>query len=712
MIFRLLLSVTMLLVLPFELPATVRLSGGSGNWNSIAWIPAGLPGPEDTVIVTTHVTGMPPGRYGLLVIEAGASLGTAPGLFQISGLENHGELRPAAGTAVRSVGDVFNGGTLSGTGVLEMTADGSILSGGGDVSNLLINVPWNGTIRLEDSFILGSLYVASGRLMTGEYDLTVDGDFTSASPFGEPGVVAGTGLVTLNGPGNGSVRGNVRFGWVTGEGTPHHPLPPGTHGTYGGLGAMVTFASDRRVSFCEFPGSVVVDPGVILTARGIGGKGVSTVRGDLLNRGLLTASDDLLFWKVEGNLRNEGEIDHCTILMTGHQAELRTNEGAWGYDASLEYRASSGGRLQIYGSMTLPRLTIGTLSPVDSGVTVAAGWSELLVRHRYISDRSRGCGLISDTLVRLRKDADGIIIADINFEGFFNSMISGTFGGVGRVVRMSMPKRIVGETRFTGTFQQTPNARLALASSLLLPPGTTLEADVTVEEGGVLTTGGDLTTLRDLRGGGRVELLGSVSDLDVRGGFLDSLRLCIGRDTVVSHVNFVRSVVLPRMTIHPGSIFSHPDSVDVVVSDDLRYRIEAGPGYGLFAPAVIPADPVPSAFFPGADSDIFVIDENLNYQIADTIRVGRGYWVSFPERIILEQRGEMIERPLTIPVVEGWNVIGGIGTPTATADIVKTGTSELSPYYQYAGGYVSSSSILPGRGYLVQFGGAGEIVVE
>ncbi|MGE3800389.1 MAG: hypothetical protein AB7H80_05170 [Candidatus Kapaibacterium sp.] len=712
MIVRTLFLIALFVATVPPLFAKVIVSVESGRWSTIQWSPSELPGVGDTVVIATAVTEIPPSQYGVIIIAPGASLETVPGLYLISGLKNYGYLRLLPGVAVKSSGDVLNDGIISDRGALELTSSGGSISGGGTISNLIINTGSSENIRAESSLTLGTLYVATGQLLIGEHHLTVEESFTSAVPYGEPGIVAATGSVELNGPANGSVYGNVQFGWVTGEGTPKHPTPPSTHGKFGCDECEVNVVASRRVSFGEFSGSVVVDSGVVVTIEGIGEKGSATFRGDLLNQGSFAATNDLYFLRVGGDLRNEGVIDHCTVLMTGHEGELRTNSGLWGYDASLEYRASSGGRLQVYGSMVVPRLTIGTLAPSDSGVVVAVGQSLLTVRHTYRSDQARGCGLISDTLVRLRKDVAGVVTANILFEGFFNSEISGTFGGIGRVVQMAMPKRIVGPTHFAGTFQQTPNGKLTVRSEAELPPGTTLAADLMVDTGGMLQTSGALTLLRSGSGGGALTLLGLAASLDVRGELLDSLHLHVGNDTTISHLTFLHAVDIPNMTVHPNSTFSYPQAIAVHVINEFRYCVEVGPGYGLYSPAVIPDDPTPSVFFSGANSDVFVIDESLSYSVADTIEVGRGYWVSFPERLILEERGKMIDPPITVSVNDGWNVVGATSIPLLISDIEKSGTVELSPYFEYREGYVPATVLLPGRGYLVELDGAGTLLLK
>lgn len=696
--------------------STVRTGTSDGTWGKVTWVPAGIPGPDDTIVVDAQIRNMPHGTYGMVILRPGASLTLSPGVSLVQGLENRGDLRILSGAVMKLRGDLFNSGTISDQGGVELTVDGATISGGGTISNLVLNAGVGSVIYSAAPLTLGTLYVGAGELRIDSNDLTVNADFSAPAPFAGWSITSTTGTITLNGRVYGSARGPVRLGWITGGGTRRHPIPPTTCGMLGSIYDTVTFTDSRIVSFSQFAGTVVIDSGAIVLAEGIGTGGVNSVQGDVLNCGTLTAADERYHWRVEGDLVNRGVVDRCIVLMTGHDVMLRTDSGVWGGDAGLKYRAASGGRLELHGSMTLPFLEVGTLAPADSSVVVDAGANELLIRHRFTSDRARGCRLLSDSLVRLRNAADGIILGDVSFEGFYDSEVRGFFGGIGRSVRMSMPKRLVGPTSFAGTFVQTPNAHVSVAAAMSVPPGTTFAAEVRLDTGGVITTDGDLTIVRGMRGGGRVELIGSAPTLEVRRPLLDSVEVHVGRDTMVTHLSILRSCEVPRMTIHSRSRMAYPPGVTVNVTGEFRYRIPVEPGYAMMCAAVRPADPTPSAVFPGADS-VFAYSDSLGYVPADTIRTGQGYWVLFSDSAVIEQRGTILNPPLLSEIVDGWNLVGGGSVPVEVENVVELLTERVSPFFEFmtphpTDGYGEVTVLQPGKGYLVRFNGPGLIVEQ
>lgn len=714
--FRLVLFVLFLVWSALPARSAVRTATSDGEWEHVAWVPAGLPQPGDTVVVEAQVLNMPAGTYGALIIRAGASLTVPPGVLRLQALRNDGDLRLLPGAVVKLEGDLVNSGSIRDGGTVEMVADGGVISGGGSVGNLVLNAGVGSVIRTADSLSLETLYVAAGELRVDSNNLNVDADFASPAPFAGWSVTATTGIISLNGRVYGSARGPLRLGWITGGGTRRHPTPPATCGMLGGLFDTVRFAASRTVSFSRFVGTVVIDSGAVVTAEGIGTGGVNTIEGTVLNYGRLTAADERHHWRIEGDLINRGAVDRCIVLMTGHDAALRTDSGTWGSDAGLKYRAASGGRLELHGSgsLTLPLLEVATLSAADSGVVVDAGNNELLIRHRFVADRARGCRLVSDTLVRLRNDAEGIILADVSFEGFYDSEIGGMFGGIGRKVTLAMPKRFVRPVSVAGTFVQRANAPLTIRATTTIPPGTVFAAEVVLDTGGVLVTEGDLTILRGMRGGGRLEMIGSAPTLDVRHPLADSLLVQVGRDTAVTALSIVRSCTVPRMTVHPGSAMLYPPGVSVNVTGEFRYRIAVEPGCSMMCAAVRPADPSPAAVFPGADS-VFAYSDSLGYVPADTIRTGQGYWVMYAAAAVIEQRGTMLNPPFLCEVADGWNILGGAGVPVDVADMVELLAERTSSFFEFmtpnpTDGYGAVTTLQPGKGYLVRFSGAGFVV--
>lgn len=713
----LLLLPLMLFLSSGTLLCTVRTSANSGPWNSVAWNPSGPPEQGDTIVITTQVWNIPTGsRYGKVIIWDGGVLIHSGGVVEIGTLVNGGILTLRPGAVCRVDGDLINNGTITDAGAIEMIRAGSHIVGTGSIAHLILNTGAGSLVWTDNNLALESLDVLSGGLHIEMNDLTVNGRYTSSAPFTSVGITTASGLVRLNGPVSGTVRGSVRFGWVTGEGTSRYPKPPSTYGRFGGAGDTVEFVQSRRIGFSELLGTVIVDSGATVTGEGIGAGGGNTVLGTVINKGTITAVDERFIWKAEGDVVNRGSVDRCSVLMTGHVADLWNDPGAWGNDAALTYRSHSGGWLQLHGSMTLPRLRIEGTSETDTGISVHAGNNEVIIRHSLSTDIEHHCRLITDSLVRLRNDASGIVRGNVAFEGFFDSKIEGVFGGAGNVVAVTMPTTINGAVAIEGHLSQRPGARLRIGPSgrLEVPGGTVFEGTVSVDSGGDVIAVGDLGIRRGMKGGGRLIFVGALPSFDMQGGIHDSISIEIGSDAVPSVLTVLRSFVAPSMTIHPGSMLVYSAPISVGVAGTVRYRIAVPAGYSMLSAAVRPSQSIPSAVFPGADS-VFAFDDSLGYVAADSVVAGRGYWVHFPDNAVIEQVGSYMNPPLATDLSDGWNLLGGAGVPVDTADIVYLLSEPQTPYFEFMTvdppeGYCPSSVLLPGRAYLIRVDGDGILV--
>ncbi len=99
------------------------------------------------------------------------------------------------------------------------------------------------------------------------------------------------------------------------------------------------------------------------------------------------------------------------------------------------------------------------------------------------------------------------------------------------------------------------------------------------------------------------------------------------------------------------------------------------------------------------------------YQTADTLEVGKGYWVKFSDTGTVALTGEAADRE-TVAVAKGWNMIGSITDPVTASSIVSDpGGLITSQFYEYSGGYQQADTIRPGKGYWVKVSGAGNIVI-
>jgi hypothetical protein len=79
---------------------------------------------------------------------------------------------------------------------------------------------------------------------------------------------------------------------------------------------------------------------------------------------------------------------------------------------------------------------------------------------------------------------------------------------------------------------------------------------------------------------------------------------------------------------------------------------------------------------------------------------------------VISLGGEAILRD-TIPVQQGWNLIGSVSTAVAVTDLVSIpGAIVTSPFYGYGLGYSVSDSIRPGVGYWVKMSQSGQLVLD
>ena len=104
--------------------------------------------------------------------------------------------------------------------------------------------------------------------------------------------------------------------------------------------------------------------------------------------------------------------------------------------------------------------------------------------------------------------------------------------------------------------------------------------------------------------------------------------------------------------------------------------------------------------FPSAVSNAFVF-QNGTYQIAsDPLKHGVGYWMNFNGAIPFV--GNPVEEE-TVHVVTGWNMVGSIGFPVATADIAVTPPGlTTGAFFGFSGaGYYGINTLQPGNAYWV-----------
>jgi hypothetical protein len=122
-------------------------------------------------------------------------------------------------------------------------------------------------------------------------------------------------------------------------------------------------------------------------------------------------------------------------------------------------------------------------------------------------------------------------------------------------------------------------------------------------------------------------------------------------------------------------------------------------------------DPAVNIVFPNATSSAIAFTSN-GYETHDTLNNRIGYWLDFPKAQELLVIGEL--RTLdSIPVIEGWNLIGSISSSIPATSIISEPPAIMtSQFFGYEGGYLERSEIIPGKGYWVKVSQSGTLILS
>ncbi len=115
--------------------------------------------------------------------------------------------------------------------------------------------------------------------------------------------------------------------------------------------------------------------------------------------------------------------------------------------------------------------------------------------------------------------------------------------------------------------------------------------------------------------------------------------------------------------------------------------------------------------YPTAVSEAFGYSDGAGYNRQDTLQGGVGYWLKFSGAQNVSITGELRTND-TIPVVNGWNIIGGISSDVDISSIVEVPPGIVqSLYYSYGGNYDVADTIQQGKAYWVKTTG-GELILN
>lgn len=116
--------------------------------------------------------------------------------------------------------------------------------------------------------------------------------------------------------------------------------------------------------------------------------------------------------------------------------------------------------------------------------------------------------------------------------------------------------------------------------------------------------------------------------------------------------------------------------------------------------------------YPTAISNAFYYHSWLAYQRLDTLRPGIGFWLKFPEETEYFLAGTYVDS-LSIPLHEGWNLVGALSQPLLASQAVSEPPELLiSPFYGYNSSYQEADTLLPAKGYWIKSSGEGYLILD
>jgi hypothetical protein len=91
------------------------------------------------------------------------------------------------------------------------------------------------------------------------------------------------------------------------------------------------------------------------------------------------------------------------------------------------------------------------------------------------------------------------------------------------------------------------------------------------------------------------------------------------------------------------------------------------------------------------------------YQQSGRMLNGKGYWVKMPDSPAPASVAGVARPADTIPVTQGWNLVGSVSDTVDTAGITSTPPGiRLTPWYGYNPGYTAATRLIPGQAYWVK----------
>lgn len=145
-----------------------------------------------------------------------------------------------------------------------------------------------------------------------------------------------------------------------------------------------------------------------------------------------------------------------------------------------------------------------------------------------------------------------------------------------------------------------------------------------------------------------------------------------------------------------------------------RSTVLSRPGWSLVSLPNNATSPLVSQIFPNSISLANGFN-NEGYFSTDTLELGKSYWVKFSNLLEVNVVGDSVTRN-TIPVKEGWNLIGTKDNFTLSTPIenISSEPSDIinSKFYNYDKGYHVANGLNRGVGYWVNVGQDGNLIIN
>jgi len=134
-------------------------------------------------------------------------------------------------------------------------------------------------------------------------------------------------------------------------------------------------------------------------------------------------------------------------------------------------------------------------------------------------------------------------------------------------------------------------------------------------------------------------------------------------------------------------------------------------GWNLMSLPVIGIDSNKNDIYPTSSSLAYIYQHG--YESKDTLIPGEGYWLKFNSDTTIELTGVPLLYD-TIPVSQGWNIVGSISIPIAVNSLLTEPPGIISSQffgYVPGGGYQQADTLQPGSGYWVKVSQNGSIIL-